>query len=76
MFLDFSKREIIKKLSLLKFDKDCKDFFRGELFRPLKKSLQKIGKLLIFLQNRSHEKRWSKNLEKIAGSSFWKESLI
>ena len=78
--LDFWKRDITNKLSLLKFDKDCKQivktFFRGELFGPLKKSLQKIEKLLILLQNKTHEKIWSKNLEKIVGSSFWKDSLM
>jgi hypothetical protein len=40
---------------LLKLNEDCKQivktFFRGELFGLLKKSLQKIEKLLIFLQN-------------------------
>jgi hypothetical protein len=46
LFLDILKKVIIKKLSLLEFDKIVNNFFRGELFRTLKKSLQKIDKLL------------------------------
>jgi hypothetical protein len=46
-----SQKKIIKKLSMLKFDKDCKQivktFFRAVL--TLEKSLQKIQKLFIFL---------------------------
>jgi hypothetical protein len=56
---------------------DCKDFLEKSSLRLLlKKSLKEINKLLIFLQNKTHGKRWSKNLEKIVGSSFWKDSLM
>ncbi len=81
LFLDFSKSEIIKKLSLLKIDKVCKqivkNFLQERSLGPWNKVSKRLPKFTFFsrieLMKGDEVKIWKRLLEIVFGMTAWCE---